>query len=76
MNGQDRKLFGKFQSDFLYQMGKLVERVNGIDDEVKEIKDNHIKHLDGRITGLYFTVIGGFIMIMAMIIAKIIIGGN
>lgn len=91
MNGQDRKLISKFQSDVFYQMAEIrtimeerwkahdtrsEEKWDMLNDKIGDIKENHIRHLDRRITGLYFTVIGSFLLMIATYLMRCLIGGG
>ena len=47
-----------------------IEKISNIEKDVKSIVDNHLNHLNSRITGLYFTMIGSISLLVITVIIK------
>lgn len=55
-------------------MGKTTEAIKGLRDDIKEIKENHLVHLNGKIDGLLFTVLGSIAVGTVALVIKMFIG--
>ena len=51
-----------------------TEKIDTIEGEVKTVIGNHLFHLNSRITGLYFTVVGSVLLLGLGLIIKYIVG--
>lgn len=51
-----------------------TEKIDNIEKDIKVVIDNHLFHLNSRITGLYFTVVGSILLLGLGLIIKYIVG--